>query len=348
MPDSKFFKKTREYKVRELADVTDCEIIGNPELLIYNIATLKSATKQDISFLNNDKYIDMFKSSQAGACIAKKEDVAIAPHSMTLLITDKPYAAWARVISKFYPDQEFAHTISEQAIIDKSAIISPTCSIAAGAIIGGYAEIGHNCQIGHNVYIGDGVIVGENTYIGSNASLQYSIIGKDCIIHPGVRIGQDGFGIAGVKHKLIKVKQLGRVLIGNNVEIGANTCIDRGALEDTTIGDNTKIDNLVQIAHNVVIGKNCIIVAQVGIAGSTQIEDGVIFGGQSGVAGHIKIGGGAMIAAQSGVIQDVDANAVVGGTPAVDIKQWHRQTIMLKKMAQSKSNQFRENNVTYR
>jgi UDP-3-O-[3-hydroxymyristoyl] glucosamine N-acyltransferase len=166
--------------------------------------------------------------------------------------------------------------------------------------------------------------------------LEFCHIGDNCLFHPGVRIGQDGFGFVNNEQGLIKVKQLGRVVIGNYVEIGANSCIDRGALDDTIIADGTKIDNLVQIGHNVTMGRSCIVVSQVGIAGSTKIGDGVVLGGQVGVSGHISIGSGAMLAAKSGVVKDVEAKAVMGGFPAVPIRQWHRQNAILREMAARK------------
>ena len=195
--------------------------------------------------------------------------------------------------------------------------------------------IGEGCYIGENTYIGAGVKLGNECFIANNCSISYAVIGNNLVLHPGARIGQDGFGFAPSNSGITKVPQLGRVVIGNFVEIGANTCIDRGAIDDTIIGDHTKIDNLVQIGHNVNIGSHCIIVAQTGIAGSSHIGDGTMLGGQTGISGHVTVGKKVVLAAQGGIISDVADGEVLGGTPAVPIRQWHKQTIILKKLISS-------------
>ena len=192
--------------------------------------------------------------------------------------------------------------------------------------------IGSNCLIGANTVILSGVVIGDNTIIDPNCTIAYSIIGSNVKIHNGVRIGQDGFGFAQNENVNLKMPQLGRVLIKDNVEIGSNCSIDRGTGPDTIIGEGTKLDNLVQIGHNAVLGKNCILVAQSGISGSTQIGNNVIIGGQVGIAGHLKIGNNVRIAAKSGVMKNIEDGMTVGGIPSVPIKDWHRQTIILKQL----------------
>ena len=223
-----------------------------------------------------------------------------------------------------------ASLVHPTAEIEEGAIIEP------GAVIGAEAKIGRDSVISSGAVIGARCYIGRNCYIGANASIVCSLIGDGVIIHQGAGIGQDGFGFAMGAQGHLKVPQIGRVIIQDHVEIGANTTIDRGALKDTVIGQGTKIDNLVQIGHNVIIGQNCVIVSQVGISGSTELGDFVIFGGQGGCVGHIKIGSGVKIAANGKIINNVEPGAIIGGAPAVPIMEWKRQIIAIKKMAAKK------------
>ncbi|WP_039456560.1 UDP-3-O-(3-hydroxymyristoyl)glucosamine N-acyltransferase [Candidatus Jidaibacter acanthamoebae] len=332
MPDSRFFKNKGSFSVMEIAQRFNCEVIGDKNRIIKDIATLENAKEGDISFLYNPKYIEQIKTTKASACIIDEKNIPVAPPHLTLLVTDSSYVLYAKITSLFYGAANLIANISSTAVIAKSAKIGENVTIEDFAFVGENAEIGDNAYIGAHTYIGNGVKIGDNSTIHPQAYLTYCTIGSNCIIHSGVKIGQDGFGFAVGKEGAEKVLQLGSVIVGNNVEIGANTCIDRGTIEDTVIGDNTKIDNLVQLGHNVVIGKNCFVVAQVGIAGSTKIGDGVMIGGQAGIAGHLNIGDGAKIAAKSGVMQDVEREQMVGGAPAMNIRDWHRITAMLKKM----------------
>ncbi len=269
--------------------------------------------------------------------MVRQKFVDEAPSGMMLFTTEEPYFAYAKIAAAFYPGKPFMKGISERAFVDSSAKLHPTVHIEDGAIIKAGAEIGEESKISSGTVIGESVLIGKNTFIGSNVTITNALIADNVIIHPGVRIGQDGFGFAPSATGLIKVPQLGRVIVENDVEIGANTCIDRGSGPDTIIGVGTKIDNLVQIGHNVKVGRNCIIVSQVGISGSTIIGDGAVIGGQAGLAGHIRIGAGAKIAAQSGVMHEIPQGQSYGGYPAVPIKDWHRQTVALKKMIKKNS-----------
>ena len=340
MSYKKFFIPRGPFTLMELAKIANCEIVipysevlDTPveEKLILNVATLGMATSSEISFLSNARYSELFKVTEAGACIIKDENIPIAPSGTVLLIHDDPYLAYAKIASKFYPKEVLSSISQLQHQINSSSKIHETAVIAPGAFIGEGAEIGKDCIIHSNAYIGNGVIIGSSTIVYQGAIIQYALVGENCIIHPGVKIGQDGFGYASSKKEgIVKIPQIGGVIIGNNVEIGANTCIDRGALEDTIIGSGTKIDNLVQIGHNVIVGENCIIVAQVGIAGSTKIGDGAMIAGQAGISGHLSVGDNAVIAGGSGVTKNVADGTKVAGYPAINIQDWHRQVIFLK------------------
>ena len=323
-----FYKKSGPFSLEKIVEKINVKVIGNNQLVINDIAPLAVAEQSDITFFFNTKYVNDLKNTRAGACILKEEHIKYAPKGATLVVTSNPQLVYALFIAILYPEQTKKPIISKSADIDVSAKIGDNCTILDGAVIGKNAVIGDFAYIGCNTVIGDNVVIGSNTKIESNATVVYAIIGKNCSIYSGVRIGQDGFGfIPGGP----KIKQVGIVEIGNNVEIGANVCIDRGTLGNTVIKDNCKIDNLVQIGHNVEIDENTIIVAQVGISGSTKIGKNVMLGGQVGIAGHLKIGDKVMVAAQSGVINDIAEGEVVGGYPAIKINDWHRQSIFLKK-----------------
>lgn len=339
MVDTRFYNNTGPFLLKELAEVGECKIVGGSgQESITGIATLEAASSEEMAFFSNQKYLQAFQNSKAKACIVEEKDAKNAPKNMILLVSENAYASYARIIGKFYQFAEIKSSIAKTAIIGKGAKIAEGCSIADYVVIGDNVDIGKNCYIGPHTTISDGVIIGDNCKVMSNVTMAFAIVGKNCVFHPGVRIGQDGFGYAASNKGILPVRQVGRVLIGNGVEIGSNSCLDRGAIEDTVIGDNTKIDNLVQIAHNVKIGANCFIVSQVGIAGSTVIGNKVMLGGQVGITGHVSVGDNVMIAAQSGIMNNVEAGAVMGGSPAMPIRQWHKITAILKKMVSNKNN----------
>lgn len=315
MPDHRFHTNTGPKTLNALAKLAGAEVMSGGDDIIEDVAPLLKAQKTDISFLDNIKYKDDFKATQAGACIILEKMKEFAPEGCNILISKNPYKSYALIAQAFYPQQPEVGNISEYAHIDPSANIGEGCVIEAGAVIGKNVEIG------------------DKTKIGANASISHAIVGSGCNIYPGVRIGQDGFGFAIDPAGHVKVPQLGRVIIGDNVEIGSNTCIDRGSGPDTVIGDGTWIDNLVQIGHNVKVGRGCVIVAQSGIAGSTTLEDYVVVAAQSGVAGHLNIGMAAKIGAQSGVMRDVPAQTDVLGSPAVPVRQYMKQVACVRKLA---------------
>jgi UDP-3-O-[3-hydroxymyristoyl] glucosamine N-acyltransferase len=338
MADKSFFNLSSPRTIKEIAIIGECNVSPSTFLdkVLTGVASMEVAGSSEITFLSNPKYEPLLATSRAGACILSKKYIDRAPDGLALLVSENPYASYAKIASAFYSQDALEESISPIAVIDKSARIGNGCEISAHVTICREAVIGSGTYLAPGVYIGRGVKIGSNCRIGHGATLSHCIVGDNVIIHSGVRIGQDGFGFASKKGVHIKVPQIGRVVIGSDVEIGANSCIDRGAGPDTMIGDGTKIDNLVQIGHNVQIGKGCIIVSQVGIAGSTKIGDYVVLGGQVGIAGHLNIGSMVTVAAQSGVAQDIKPNQIFGGSPSVPIKQWHRQTIALKKLVANK------------
>ncbi|MSO53663.1 MAG: UDP-3-O-(3-hydroxymyristoyl)glucosamine N-acyltransferase [Rhodospirillales bacterium] len=331
MADPRFYAVAGPFSLEELATIAKAKVSGrtDPTHRFVDVAPLDDAGPDHVSFLDNRLYKDEFAASQAGACLVSPALADRAPAGMALLVTPEPYRAFARVAQAFYPSPPAASSIAPRATVDASARLGEGVRVEAGAVIGPKVEIGRGSIIGPNAVIGAGVTIGEECWIGSGTTLAYCVIGARAIIHPGVRIGHDGFGFALGAPSHLKVPQVGRVVIEDDVEIGANTTIDRGSMADTRIGAGTKIDNLVQIAHNVQIGRGCIIVAQVGISGSTRIGDFVMMGGQSGVAGHLDIGRGARVGAQAGIMRDVPAGTTVIGSPAVPVKEFWRQVATL-------------------
>jgi UDP-3-O-[3-hydroxymyristoyl] glucosamine N-acyltransferase len=339
MADARFFVNHGPFTAGALAALTGAELRqGSAALTLVDVAPLDSAEAAHLSFFDNPKYKDQFKVSRAGACFAHKKNAADAPGGMALLLSDDPYRAYALAAQQFYPiwPKADATRIAPSAVIDKTAILAAGVVVESGAVIGARVTIGAETVIGANSVIADGVEIGAKCQIGALTSLSHCLIGARVILHRGVQIGQDGFGFALGRGGHVKVPQLGRVLIGDDVEIGANTTIDRGTGPDTVIGAGTKIDNLVQIGHNVQIGKGVVIVALAGISGSARIEDGAVIGGQAGAVGHITIGRGAQIAAQSGVTADIPAGARYGGSPAMPIRLWHRQMVTLAHLSTTK------------
>ena len=334
MADPRFHKRSGSYSLEELAKLTGCELAteSDASLSIEDVAPLDTADNTALSFLDNIRYKDQLKSTKAGACIIMPDYADIAPSGTALLLSANPYKSYALAAQSFYPADIPQANIHENSAVASSAKIGQGCHIEAGAVIGENCEIGNNCWIEANAVIASGVVIGNGTRIGANASITHSIIGDHVHIYPGCCIGQDGFGFAIDPAGHVKVPQLGRVIIEDSVNIGANTTIDRGAGPDTVIGQGSWIDNLVQIGHNVKIGKGCVIVSQVGISGSTIIGDFAVFGGQAGVTGHLNIGSGARIGAQAGVMRDIEPGQEVMGAPAVPSKQFMRQVALLHRM----------------
>ena len=334
MADSRFFKKREPLSVKEIIRLTGATLKDSSmeSTIISDVASISTAKEGEITFVENRRYASQVTSSKASACFLTEDLLSKVPQHMIPLLTNSPRRAFAKLSQSFYEKEGKTPKISSKSVVAETCVLGAGCRIDPGVVLGEFCEIGKDCWIGSNSVIDDGVKIGDRTRIGANVSISYSEVGDGCFIYPGVRIGQPGFGFEVDAAGPIEMPQLGRVMIGNNVEIGANTTIDRGAGPDTEIGDFTRIDNLVQIGHNVKVGKSCIIVAQVGISGSTQIGDHSVIGGQTGLAGHLKIGRQVKIAAQSGVTRNLNDGSIVGGAPAVPIDDFRRQVANIKSL----------------
>lgn len=315
----------------ELAASLKLEMRGR-DTQITGVNTLEDAGPEDLSFLANPRYSDQLATSHAGAVIAAPENCT---SGQSFLLSDSPYLDFARAVQLFARPQGFYSEQSGQASIDPDTVIDPTAVIYPFVCIGPQSKIGARTKIFASVYIGEGCDIGKNCTIYPGVSIMSgTVIGENVTVHSGTVIGSDGFGFAQAGTGMEKFPQVGRVRVEDNVEIGANSAIDRAALGETIIGRGTKIDNLVQIGHNVHIGQNCIIVAQVGIAGSTQIGDEVILAGQVGIAGHLSIGDKCRIAAKSGIGKSIPANTDVGGIPGIEHKKFLKNSVALNKLPQ--------------
>lgn len=338
MADPRFFDRAGPHNLAALAELTGARLL-DPDAggrLIEDVAPLETAGPSDVTFLDNRKYTDAFARSRAGAAFVDERGADKAPRGMSLLVAREPYKAFARAAQAFYPDGAPRPGQAPSAIVDPTATIPADCEIGAHVVIEAGVRLGARCRIGPNTVIAAAVEIGDDCRIAANVTLSHCLIGSRVVLHPGVRIGQAGFGFAPDPNGPVKIPQLGRVIVGDDVDIGANTTIDRGSGHDTVIGPATMIDNLVQIGHNVVIGRGCVLAGQVGISGSTRLGDFVMAGGQAGLAGHLTIGDGARIGAKSGLMRDVAPGETVGGNPAVPMRLFMKQVALLRRLATGK------------
>ena len=326
---ARFFRRTGPHSLALVAS-TARGVADGRELLLEGVAPLQTARPSEVSFLDNRRYASALDQTSAGAVVVHPDMAARVPATAAAILTSEPYAAWARVAALFYPVPPLRPGVHPSAIVADDAHIDPSTEVGPLSVIESGVEIGPGCRVGPCAVIGSGVTIDRDCRIGG---LSYAVLGARVYVYPGARIGQEGFGFASTSGGFLSVPQLGRVILEDDVEVGANSTIDRGSSRDTVIGAGSRLDNLVQIGHNVSLGRCCVVVAQVGISGSTVLEDFVRVGGQAAMAGHLRIGRGSEIGAQAGVISDLAPGARVLGSPAQSIKTFFRQIATLKKMA---------------
>lgn len=343
MNDPRFFPLPTPLTLSEVMSLSGARLAGTgtDATLVRGVSTLADAGPGDLAFFDSPRYRSDFLATQASVCITTEKLAADTPEGVIVLISPRPANAFVSVTRTLFssalrPQPIFEHQgVAPGAFIHPSARLEDGVTVDPGAVIGPHAEIGAGTVICAGAVIGANVRIGRDTSIGPGVTLLHALVGNRVIIHPGARLGQDGFGFQPSPRGHVKVPQIGRVVLQDDVEIGAGTAIDRGALRDTVVGEGTKIDNLVQIAHNVVIGRHCIIVSQTGISGSATLGDFVMLGGQVGVIGHVTIGDAAQIAATSNVKDDVPPGVRWGGSPAKPVRDWFREITTLKRLAEA-------------
>lgn len=331
--------------VGEIAALTGAALADTikAERRITGVAPIDRAGPHDLAFLENLRYAHGLANCRAGACLIAERFAAQAPAHLLLLLTRDPYRSFVTVTRQLFsqalrPSSLYeAEGVAPGAFVHAQARMEDGVVVEPGAVIGPRAEIGANTLIGAGAVIGADVRIGRDCSIGAHCSIAYALIGDRVILHPGCRIGQDGFGFVMSPRGHGKVPQIGRVIVQDDVEIGAGTAVDRGAIRDTVIGEGTKIDNLVQIGHNVTVGRHCIIVAHCALAGSVTLADFVALGGRVTINNHVTVGEGAQVAGMSGVNSDVPAGAQYAGLPAKPAKAWMREVTWLDRAAKAYS-----------
>jgi UDP-3-O-[3-hydroxymyristoyl] glucosamine N-acyltransferase len=344
MTEPQFFERPNGLTAQEIAALTGAVVRGEAgERRISGVAPLDRASPSELAFMQKAEFADTFAATRAGICLTTEKFAAHAPSRVALLITPAPYRAFVAVAQKLFPGAMRPSSLFEASGVSMGALVHQSARLESGvmidpaAVIGPHAEIGAGTLIAPGAVIGPQVRIGRDCVVGAGCTIIHALIGDRVIIHPGARIGQDGFGYLAGFTGHGKVPQIGRVIVQDDVEIGANTTIDRGGIRDTVIGEGTKIDNLVQIAHNVEIGRHCVLAAHTGISGSCTIGDFVMMGGRVGLADNLNVGDGAMIAAASGVMSDIPAGAKWGGIPAQPAREWLKGAAALRRLARRRA-----------
>jgi UDP-3-O-[3-hydroxymyristoyl] glucosamine N-acyltransferase len=331
-PDDRFFEALDPIRLEDLARLCGgvLENSDSSELMIHGVAPLARAGPRTVAFLGDRRYVPDLAVTRAAACFVARGDAGRVPATSVALTTPIPQGAWALAAGRLHRARAHpadAPAIHPEALLEEGVALAPCVTIGPGAMIG------RGTAISAGAVVGPGVCIGRNGYVGPGAVIGFALIGDGVKIYGGAVIGEAGFGATLGPRGIMDVPQLGRVIIQDNVTVGANSCVDRGAFGDTVVGENTKIDNLVQVAHNAVIGRNCLLAAFTGISGSAVVGDGCMFGGRAGVADHVTIGAGAKIAAAAGVMKDVPPGESWGGSPARPVKRWMRETALVAALA---------------
>ena len=325
-----------EFSAEQIAGLLDGNIVGNPTQIVKTLAKIEEGKEGALSFLANPKYEEYIYSTQSSICIVNNsfEPIKVLPETLTLIKVEDAYACFAKLLDIYNNLSKKAPAIEQPSFIDENVNIGEGIYLGAFSYISKNAIIGNNVVIYPNVFIGENVKIGDNTTIHPNVSIYHDcVVGNNCIIHAGAVIGSDGFGFApNENHEYQKVPQIGNVVIEDNVEIGANTTIDRATMGSTFIRNGVKIDNLCQIAHNVEVGKNSAMAAQVGIAGSAKIGERVMIGGQAGISGHLFIADETKIVAQSGIPGSVKKAETLMGSPGIPLEDFKKSYFGFRKL----------------
>jgi UDP-3-O-[3-hydroxymyristoyl] glucosamine N-acyltransferase len=323
-----------EFTARIIADFLKGEIDGNPDVVVNSVAKIEDGFKGALSFLANPKYEQFIYSTKSTVVLVNKDFTPSAKIDATLIKVDNAYEAFASLLTLVEKSKPKKKGIHQTAVIESTAVVGSDVYIGPYAYIGENSSIGDGCSIYPHVYIGDSTVIGKNCVLNPGVKIYHEcLIGNGCIIHAGSVIGSDGFGFAPQSdNAFMKIPQIGNVILEDNVEIGANVAIDRATMGSTIIRKGVKIDNLVQIGHNVEVGENTVMAGQTGIAGSTKVGKNCMFGGQVGIAGHLKIGDDTKIGAQAGIGSNVKECSILLGTPAIDSKQFIRSSVVFKNL----------------
>ena len=331
-PDPRFFERLPALTVGDLAERIGGEVSRGGDRTVSAVAPLAVAGAADVAFLGDRRFMPALADSRAGCVVVPASAVDAAPAKAAVIVSGEAQAAWARASLLLHrPIALIQAANPEEAAEDETVVFEP------GVVLGAGARIGRGTRIGANTVIGPGVQSGRDCVIGSSVTIGFALIGDRVRLLSGARIGEPGFGAAGSRTGPVDVPQLGRVILQDGVSIGANTCIDRGAYDDTVIGENTKIDNLCMVGHNCVIGRSCLMAAHTGLSGSVTVGDCVMFGGKAGVGDHLTIGEGARVAAGAGVLQDIPAGETWSGYPAKPLRQFLREAVWLAKQTSGKA-----------